>query len=302
MLSPDRQDPARALPLHRRIKRSAAYVALREWGKSLKRRAKLHHYRGSEFRCPICHVGLRAFKPIWKSYWRSLETYGWVYQVSQLETFNAQAFTCPRCDAYDRERLTALYLERVFQNFDRKRRYRLIEFSPAHALHKAIKRHPFIEYRSSGLERRDVHDRVDMTDMRAYADNSCDIFLASHILEHIPDDRKAMRELCRILRPDGFGIVLVPLIHGLDETQENPEFNTFAQRCKYYGDGDHLRQYGRRDFLERLAAAGFTVEQVGIETFGAEAFRANGIAEDSILYVVRKKPAAKSSASSVAVQ
>src|SRR5205814_6173421 len=142
----------------------------------LKRRAKLYQYRGTDHRCPICHVQLRAFKPIWKSYWRSIATYGWVHPVSAMETFNAQAFSCPRCDAFDRERLTALYLERVFGGFDRRRRYRLIEFSPAHALRKAIKRHPFIAYRSSGLERAGVQDRVDMTDMRAYADGSVDIF------------------------------------------------------------------------------------------------------------------------------
>jgi len=136
--------------------------------------------------------------------------------------------------------------------------------------------------------RNDVDDRVDLTAMPGYADNSVDIFLCSHVLEHIPEDRKAMRELYRILKPGGFGVVLVPLVIGIEETHEDPSIDTIALRWKYFGMGDHVRQYGRRDFVKRLAAAGFRVEQLGIDHFGAETFRRAGIADNSVLYVVHK--------------
>ena len=113
------------------------------------------------------------------------------------------------------------------------------------------------------------------------------MFVCSHVLEHIPDDRKAMRELHRILKPDGFGIVMVPLVHGVDETHEDPAIDTIALRWKYFGLGDHVRQYGKRDFLARLASAGFAVDPLGIDHFGRQVFRRAGIAEDSVLYVVR---------------
>jgi SAM-dependent methyltransferase len=271
------------------VKRSVPYVAFREWTKALKRRAKLSAYRGSEYQCPICAVTLRAFRPLWKSYWRDYHKYGHIHPVSKMETFNVAAFTCPNCDAYDRERLTALYLDRAFGSFDRNSHYRLIEFAPAHALHRALKRYPFIGYRSADLMRRDVDDRsLDLTNMDRYADQSVDVFLCSHILEHIPDDRSAMRELHRILKPSGFGILLVPIVAGVDETHEDPTIDTVAMRWKYFGSGDHVRQYGKKNFLDRLAAAGFAVEQVGMDYFGAEVFRRAGIAEDSVLYVARR--------------
>jgi SAM-dependent methyltransferase len=271
-----------------RVKRSLPYVRFREWNKSLRRRAKLPSYRGTAHRCPICETRLRAFKPVWKSYWRDAEKFGWVHPISSMETFNVAAYSCPACDATDRERLIALYLDGVFATVDQKRFHRLIEFAPAHALHKKLHRYPFIAYRSADLYRNDVEDRVDLTDMRGYADNLVDVFLCSHILEHIPDDRKAMRELHRILKPGGFGIVLVPLVLGVDETHEDPQIDTVPQRWKYFGMGDHVRQYGKQDFVNRLAEAGFQVEQVGIEYFGAEAFRQAGIADNSVLYVLRK--------------
>jgi SAM-dependent methyltransferase len=274
-----------------RIKHSVPYMAFREWNKHLRRQINLPHYRGTDHRCPVCGTGLRAFKPMWKSYWVGIEQYKPIHPVEAMETFNVAAFRCPCCDAFDRERLTALYLDEQFRSLDHARKYRLIEFAPAHALIKKLKRIPFIEYRSADLVRKDVNDRVDLTDMRGYADNSADIFLCSHVLEHIPDDRKAMRELYRVLKPGGFGILLVPLVVGVEDTHEDPSINTIELQWKYYGMGDHVRQYGKRDFVDRLTAAGFAVDQLGIGHFGADAFRTAGIADNSVLYVVRKSRA-----------
>jgi SAM-dependent methyltransferase len=269
------------------IKQSVPYIRFKEWTKALRRRVQLKRYRGTQYGCPICGVTLRAFKPIWRSFWIDYQQYEYIRSPFAMETFNVGAFSCPACDAYDRERLTALYLDRAFGAFDPRRRYRLIEFAPAHALFRTMNRYPFIEYRSADLFRADVDDRMDITAC-AYADQSVDVFLCSHVLEHIEDDRKAMRELNRILKPGGFGIVLVPLFPDLDETHEDPAITTLRERWKYFAGGDHVRQYGKRDFVARLAAAGFAVDQLGIDYFGKDVFRRAGIAENSVLYVVRK--------------
>ncbi len=268
---------------------SLIYDTVRRRGKVIKRAIKLPRYLGTEFQCPVCGVGLRAFRPMWKSYWRDVERFAPIHPPSAIETLNLTAFTCPRCDAFDRDRLTELYLEQAFSGLDRSRTYRLLEFAPGDALRKKLKRIPFIAYRSADLSRRDVDERVDLTAMHAYADGSVDILLCSHVLEHIPDDRKAMREISRVLNPSGFAIILVPLVVGVDETHEDPSIKTEALRWKYFGMGDHVRQYGKRDFINRLEAAGLKVDQLGIEHFGAQAFRRAGIAENSVLYVARPR-------------
>jgi SAM-dependent methyltransferase len=225
-----------------------------------------------------------------------VQVHGYIYPLDAVETFNVAAYSCPSCDASDRERLYALYLDRVFAARDLARRSRLLEFAPSSGLSRKLKRSPFVDYRSADLYRNNVDDRIDVTDMRHYADGSFDVVLCSHVLEHVPDDRRAMRELHRILRPDGFAIVMVPLVHGVDETNEDPVIDTPALRWKYFGSDDHVRQYGRRDFADRLAAAGFEVERLDIGFFGAETFRRAGIAADSVLYVVRKSPVTASAA------
>ncbi|TMJ03004.1 MAG: class I SAM-dependent methyltransferase [Alphaproteobacteria bacterium] len=271
-----------------KFKSGVAYKTFRRWNKSLRRRFDLLSYLGRACRCPVCLTGLRAFKPARGGFPDELARHGFVHPASAFETFNLEAVSCPACDATDRERLTALYLVEMFRTFDPRRRYRLIEFAPGAGLPVLFRRYPFVGYRSADLYRADVDDRVDITDMRIYADQSVDVLLCSHVLEHVPEDRKAMSELHRILKSSGFGIVLVPLVTGVDETHEDPAIDTPALRWKHYGLDDHVRQYGRRDFVDRLTGAGFTVDQLGIDHFGAAAFREAGITEKSVLYVVRR--------------
>src|SRR5580704_14112177 len=114
-----------------RYKHSLPYVTLREWDKALQRKWHLGKYRGTEFRCPVCGVALRAFKPGAASYERMLREHGYIYPLSAIETFNVAAYSCPSCDASDRERLYALHLDRVFAARDRAHRYRLLEFAPS---------------------------------------------------------------------------------------------------------------------------------------------------------------------------
>src|SRR5438132_9638401 len=108
-----------------RIKQSVAYVAFREWKKAAQRKAALTRYLGTGHVCPVCGVALRAFKPVWKSYLRNMRQYGYIYPLSSIETLNLVAYSCPACDASDRERLYALYFERVIPSLDPERRYRL---------------------------------------------------------------------------------------------------------------------------------------------------------------------------------
>ena len=273
----------------KRLKSTPAYAAFKQDSKAVQRWLALPRYMGSTYACPVCGTGLRRFKPIWKSFVRKLEEHGFVHPIDSLETFNVASHTCPACGASDRERLYALYLEERFRSLDQTRRRTLVDFAASPGLSRRLRALPFVAYRTADLYRPGVDDRVDISNMAIYGDGAIDMFICSHVLEHVPDDRRAMRELFRVLKPGGFGIVMVPLVVGVEETHEDRSIVAPAARWKHYAQDDHLRLYGRRDFVRRLEEAGFNVLQLSVDHFGRERFRRAGIHANSVLYVAEKR-------------
>ena len=101
--------------------------------------------------------------------------------------------------------------------------------------------------------------KMDVTDIH-YPENSFDVIICNHVLEHIPDDRKAMNELFRVLKPGGQAILQVPISLTLEKTFEDSTIITPEEREKVFGQKDHVRIYGS-DYIKRLKAAGFKVKE-----------------------------------------
>jgi predicted SAM-dependent methyltransferase len=117
---------------------------------------------------------------------------------------------------------------------------------------------------------KDVDDRVDITNMSLYATGSIDCFICSHVLEHIPDDTKALQELFRILNLSGWGIVMAPLLPDLDKTYEDFSITTDEERRKFFGQEDHVRVYAKKEYINKLRHTGFIVHQLGVNDFGTD--------------------------------
>jgi SAM-dependent methyltransferase len=94
-----------------------------------------------------------------------------------------------------------------------------------------------------------------------FEDNSFDVIFCNHVLEHIPDDTKAMQELYRVLKPGGFGIFQIPQDLSRKTTFEDDSIIDPKERAKIFGQYDHVRVYGR-DYFDKLGSIGFTVEEV----------------------------------------
>ncbi len=101
---------------------------------------------------------------------------------------------------------------------------------------------------------------IDITKL-SFEDNSFDVIFCNHVLEHILDDRKAMGELYRVLKPGGWSILQVPISNLLDETYENSTITDPKEREAHFGQFDHVRIYGK-DYVKRLSDIGFKVKEV----------------------------------------
>ncbi len=113
-------------------------------------------------------------------------------------------------------------------------------------------------YETADLYQRGVTHQVDITQV-PLADASYDVVIAHHVLEHIDDDRLAISEVFRLLRPGGVAILSVPINASRRQTYENPAITTPKERFAHFSGEDHKRYYGL-DFADRLAAAGFRVD------------------------------------------
>lgn len=243
-------------------------------------------YRGNAYECPLCGSHLRAFLPLPDHFKTTLHIAGMNFSESDFETLNVSAYQCPVCRCSDRDRLVTLYLLHI--RCQQKTAQRMLHFAPEPALSAYLRKQKAYHYTTADLTMPHANLQLDITHMTQVADHSVDCFICSHVLEHIPDDRQALAELFRILRPAGWGVVMSPILPSLNGSYEDDRVTSEAGRLTHFGQADHVRVYGKTDFIARLRNTGFHVLELGAGFFGAATFTSHGIAPSSVLYIVEK--------------
>lgn len=204
------------------------------------------------------------------------------------ETLNKEEYLCPCCMASDRDRLIVAFLKQLGLE-DVIDGEKFLQIAPSPAIEHWINANcPGIVYHSTDLFLDHVTFKSDVQNMSMIEDESYDYFVCSHVLEHVEDDKRAMRELHRILKKDGMGIFLEPIyldIENIDEEWELPE----EENWKRLGQGNYCRSYAKQELIERLEEAGFRVNLLGINFFGEKVFQECGLTGTSALYVLTKR-------------
>jgi SAM-dependent methyltransferase len=240
-----------------------------------------------QYICPVCSSRVHGFDKLPDHYHRELDKNGFIFSIFQFETINWLQYSCYACGASDRDRLYALYFMR--ETLQNTQKFKFLDIAPAKILQQFIGfNYPYIGYRSADLMMEDVDDKISITQMDIYTDNSFDFFICSHVLEHIKDDRKAMSELYRVLKPGGKGITMVPIMLSLSEDYENIVITTPEEKWQHFGQDDHIRMYSKNGFLSKLQDTGFKIRQLDTNYFGSDTFITCGIHPRSVLYIVEK--------------
>ena len=192
---------------------------------------------------------------------------------------------CPVCSSLERHRLIWRYLTTKTDLF--KKNTRLLHVAPERLFYKVFSNYQNIDYvpcAKFGIGYTDQYppgtQNIDLTDI-SFSDNSFDVIICSHVLEHIPDDYQAMGELFRVLKRGGWAILQVPLDSSRETTYEDDSIIAPEKREEAFGQYDHVRVYGN-DYGERLRKAGFQVKQdkFAYEFSPAEQFKYGLISED----------------------
>jgi len=164
---------------------------------------------------------------------------------------------CPKCGAKERHRLIWEYFSREYLS---ESDIDVLYFAPVDGLETKLKDEKSITVTTTDLMQSDVDFQADITEL-PFADGSFDIILCSHVLEHVPNDDLALKELYRVLRTDGEAIILVPQDREREETYEDSTITTEEGREEAFGQSDHVRWYGR-DVEEIISSTGFEVSTI----------------------------------------
>lgn len=209
-------------------------------------------------------------------------------QKSRSETLNADEYSCPFCYALDRDRLCALFLQELLEK-TKTLEINILDIAPSGAIKKFIYSNSGKDtnYYTADLYMEDVDYRLDVQDMKDISNESFHLVICCHVLEHVKDDKLAMKEIYRILDRNGLAIILVPL--DLNQTETDEEWGlTEAENWRRFGQGDHVRKYAKIDFVNRLKEVGFKVNEMRKADFGEENYRQNALTDTSTLYIVDK--------------
>jgi hypothetical protein len=162
---------------------------------------------------------------------------------------------CPRCGALERHRLLWLFLERETDLFEHPGT--MLHIAPEYAFHRRLSRTRGLHYVTGDLDSALASHKLDVMQLPFDAE-SFDSLICNHVLEHVKDDRQALAEFHRVLKPGGWAILMCPVDQRRAATLEDPTVVTPEDRHRAFGQSDHVRLYGR-DYSDRLAEAGFTV-------------------------------------------
>lgn len=221
-------------------------------------------FRGTQRYCPLCRSSLRRFYPAGLDSRRDAR--------------------CPVCDSLERHRLFKIVADQRTDLFNGTLK-RILHIAPEEAIERLVRGLPGVTYLSADIGDPRATVRMDVTNIDSL-DNSFEVILCSHVLEHVSDDRKALREFHRVLSPGGWSMIQIPVTDPItfeDSTVTDPE-----ERLRVFGQSDHVRRYGP-DVRDRMEEAGFTVEEITTEEATSEdEARRMGLVREDRVYLCRK--------------
>ncbi len=224
------------------------------------------YLKGSRYTDPIDGNSFRKFLP-----------YGYENQRENVLS--------PSTLSLERHRLLWLYLKDHTGFFSKN--LKVLHFAPEQAFYKRFRKLSNLDYTTTDLNSPLADVKADICDL-PFENHSFDFILCNHVLEHIPDDKLAMQELYRVLKPGGTAILQIPQELDRALTFQDDSITDPKERAKIFGQYDHVRIYGR-DYFDKLRQIGFKVEEVDLtSTLSAQEIDRYRLAKGELIPVCRK--------------
>lgn len=220
-------------------------------------------YAGSDVTCPVCEKSYKKFLP-----------YGRINP--------RQNALCPNCLSLERHRLIWLYLEEKTDFFQKK--LHVLHIAPEACFIKRFEKVHGDQYVTADIESPLAKVKMDIHEI-PFDENTFDVVLCNHVLEHVKDDIKALHEISRVLKPGGFAILQVPFFNPVpDHTLEDSTVTDKREREKLFGQDDHVRKYGK-DYAARIEQGGLeAVPEQFVNTISDDTRKKYGLVKGEIIF------------------
>ncbi|MGB5668158.1 MAG: class I SAM-dependent methyltransferase [Maribacter sp.] len=226
------------------------------------------------------------------SFWLKGSTYTDPIDGKQFKSFLPYGYENPRDNvlspstlSLERHRLLWLFLKSNTNFFTAN--LKVLHFAPEQAFYKRFRKLENLDYTTTDLDSPLADVKADICNL-PFDDNSYDVILCNHVLEHIHNDHKAMQELYRILKPGGWGVFQIPQDLKRTNTFEDDSITDKRERAKIFGQYDHVRIYGK-DYFDKLRNVGFKVEEVDFTAkLSQDEINKYRLAKGEIIPLVRK--------------
>ena len=226
-------------------------------------------FKGNNVECPVCEKSFSKFL-----------SYG-------SDIAHRDNVLCPYDLTLERHRLMWLYLKDSSDFFTAKK-LNVLHIAPEQCFHKRFKKQNNLDYLTGDLVSPLADLHFDLHEI-PLEDNRFDVVFCNHVMEHVDDALQCMKELHRVLKPGGWGIMQVPQDFNREETLEDKSIVTPEEREKYYWQKDHVRLFGL-DYPQWLEKAGFTVTEFSKESnYDEKKISRFRLQKEEILYIVHKK-------------
>ncbi len=225
--------------------------------------------KGNKYTCPIINKSYRKFLP-----------YGRINPRPNA--------LCPGSLSLERHRLLWLFLKAKTNFFEKPLKF--LHIAPEQCFMKPFEKKHGEGYITADLESPLAKVKMDVHKI-PFEENTFDMAMCNHVMEHVDDDIKAMSEIYRVLKPGGWAIMQVPFFNPVDDvTFEDKSITDPKEREKAYGQDDHVRLYGK-DYPDRIRSAGFeVVEDDLVHQLPKEDVERYALPKDEIIYLCKKLP------------
>jgi len=244
----------------------------------VRRTLTLMSHAGSNYECPFCNYKAKDLVPL------GLDLP--VLREKHVVGAGRRNAGCYQCGSTDRERLIYIYLKDSLRIFEHPE-WHILHLAPEKNLSKALIQGGIKNYVCGDLFTEGYHypDYVQNMDVQQipYSDKHFDLIICNHLLEHVPDDKKAMNELNRVLKDNGTAILQVPISMNSERTSEDFSVTDPKEREQKFGQFDHVRIYGQ-DYVTRLQSCGLQVTKVNISSN----YPKLGLNPEEDIYTVKK--------------